>query len=72
MLVRPRRETGVDRIVVFEDALRDAAAGRDHHNHHRARLEHEDLDVADGRRVERRRGDERQQAVACDSESVVD
>ena len=52
VLVRPRRETGVDRIVVFEDALRDAAAGRDHHDHHRAWLEHENLDVADSRGVE--------------------
>ena len=39
----------------------DAAGRRDHDDHHDVRLEQEHLDVADRRRLERRRRDEREQ-----------
>ena len=58
---RPVREPGVDRPVVREDALGDAARRGDDHDHEDLRLEHQDLDVADRRRLDRRRGDDGEQ-----------
>jgi hypothetical protein len=61
ILVGPRREPGIDGILELEDPLCDAAARRDHDDHHHAWLQHEHLDVPDRRCIQRRRGDERQQ-----------
>ena len=49
-------------VVEVEEPLRDAAGGRDHDHHHQLRLQQQHLDVADVRRLERRRGHEREQA----------
>ena len=57
----PVREARVDRALVGEDALGDAARRRDDHDHQHLRLEQQDLDVADRRGVDRRRGDDREQ-----------
>ncbi len=62
VLVRPGGKAGVDGLLELEEALGDAARRGDRHDHHHARLEHEHLDVADRRRLEARRRDEREQA----------
>ena len=62
ILVRPGGEAGVDRRVEGDELLGDAAGGRDRHDHHDRRLQQQHLDVAHGRRLERRRRDEREQA----------
>ena len=61
VLARPLREPGIDRIVEVEEPLRHAARGGDHHDHHELRLQEQHLDVHDRRRLERRRGHEREQ-----------
>jgi hypothetical protein len=62
VVVRPQRKAGVDRVVEVEEPLRDAAGGRDDHDHHELGLQEEDLHMPDVRRLERRRRDEREQA----------
>ena len=52
---------GSTRLVERDSALRDAAGRRDDDDHHDVRLQQQHLDVADRRRLERRRRDERQQ-----------
>ena len=59
--MRPFGEAGIDRLGEGEDPLGDPTGGRDHHGHHELRLEQDHLDVADARRLERRRGHEREQ-----------
>jgi hypothetical protein len=54
--VRPGRQAGVDRALEGEDPLRHAAGRGDDHDHQHLRLERQDLDVADRRGVDRRRG----------------
>ena len=61
VLRRPVDEAGVDGLAEAEDPLRDAAGRGDHDDHHDLRLEQQHLDVAHGRRPERRRRDEREQ-----------
>ena len=51
----------VDRRPEGEDALRHAAGRGDDDDHQHLRLEREDLDVADRGRVQRGRGDDREQ-----------
>ena len=57
----PVGEPGVDRALEAEHALGDAARGGDDHDHQHLRLEHQHLDVADRRGLDRRRGDDREQ-----------
>ncbi len=57
----PLRQARVDRALEREDALGHAAGRRDDDDHDHLRLEQQHLDVADRRRVDRRRGDDRQE-----------
>ena len=61
ILPRPGQQARVDRAVEGDEQLRDAARGGDDHDHHHLRLKRQHLDVPDRRRVQRRRGDDRQQ-----------
>ena len=49
-------------MVEGDDVLRHTAGGRDDDDHHDVGLEEQHLDSPDGRRLERRRGHEREQA----------
>ena len=57
----PAHEPDVDRRRERVALLRDAAGRRDHDHDHDVRLQLEHVDVADGRGLERRRRDEREQ-----------
>ena len=57
----PGDEAQVDRVREDVALLRDAAGRGDDDDHHDVRLQRQHLDVADRRRLERRRGDEREQ-----------
>ena len=61
ILAGPLSEAGIDRTFERDDALRHSACRRDHDDHHDVGLQHQHLDVTDRRRLERRRGDEREQ-----------
>ena len=58
---RPVGQTGIDRLVEGEHALRHAARRGDDHHHQHLRLQRQHLDVAQGGGGDRRRGDDRQQ-----------
>ena len=58
---RPVDQTAVEVLVERYDPLGDAARRCDHDHHRDLRLEREHLDAVDPRRLDRRRGDERQQ-----------
>ena len=60
VLARPLRQSGIDRSIERDDPLRHTPRRRDHDRHHGARIEEEHLDMTHGRRLERRRRDERQ------------
>ena len=62
VLRSPFREPLIDRLVEGHHPLRHVARGCDDDHHDDLRLEQEHLDVPDGRRLERGRRDERQQA----------
>jgi hypothetical protein len=57
----PVDEPAVDGLVEREHPLRDAAGRGDDHDHDDLRLQRQDLDVADRRGLEGRRGDDRQE-----------
>jgi hypothetical protein len=61
ILPGPLRQARVDRLVERAEPLRHAARGRDDDDHDDVRLQQEHLDVPHARRLERRRGHERQQ-----------
>jgi hypothetical protein len=61
VLAGPVRKALVDGGVERDDTFRDASGGSDHDDHHRARIEQQDLDVADRGRLEGRCRDERKQ-----------
>ena len=48
-LFGPARQPAIDRVLGLEQSFGDAARGRDQDDHHDPRLQHEHLDVADGR-----------------------
>ena len=60
VLARPLREPGVDGVVERHDPFGDAAGRGDDDRHDRARVEQQDLDMPHRRRLERRRGHERE------------
>ena len=60
VLARPLREAGVDGVIERHDPFGDAAGRGDDDGHHRARVEQQDLDVPHRRRLERRRGHQRE------------
>jgi hypothetical protein len=61
VVARPLGEAGVDGIVEVEEPLGDAAGRGDDDDHHELRLQEQDLDVSHPGRLERGRGDEREQ-----------
>ena len=61
VLRRPRDEAVVDGRLERQDALGHAAGRGDDHDHDDLRLQRQDLDVADRRGLQRRRGDDREQ-----------
>ena len=60
ILAGPLRQTRVNRLLEVEVALGDPTGGCDHDDHDELWLKQQHLDAYDGRRLERRRGHERE------------